>query len=88
MDNQPACNIALALRCITLIAISCVVAGSFLLWKGYDGGGVLVSAAASGMTGLIGMISMRNAPPPPPPDTTATQAITTVTTPNPPTTTP
>lgn len=83
--NPPSCIIRLAIQCITFIATASILVGGFLLWKGYGGGDVLIGIAGTAVGGLVGMISMRQAPPPPPPDTTATQTITTVTTPNPPT---
>lgn len=64
--TEPACNIRLAILCITSIAVCSVLVGGFLLWKGYGGGDVLVGIAGTAVGGLVGMISMRNAAPPPP----------------------
>lgn len=79
--NPPSCIIQLAIKCITFIAFAAILVGGFLLWKGYSGGDVLVGIAGTAVGGLVGMISMRNAPLPPPDNTT--QTVTTSTTKDP-----
>jgi hypothetical protein len=46
--------------CVAILAALCIVAGAFLLWKGYSGGDVLISSASTAIGGLLGVLSMTN----------------------------
>ena len=81
--NQPACNVRLAILCISALAGLCAILGAFLCWKGYTGGDVLINVATGAVGGLVGMISTRNSPLPPPDGTTATVSTATTQTPKP-----
>lgn len=60
-------HVRFVVGCITLISLICVLTGSLLLLAGYQSGELLVSAAGTGLGGLIGMISMRGQTPTEPP---------------------
>lgn len=62
-----------ALAVLGIIAILCVAAGAFLLWKGYQSGELFVGIVGSIAGAIAGMLSMR-APQPP---TTASGALAT-----------
>jgi hypothetical protein len=52
--------------CITFLGSLAIVCGSFLLWKGFQSGEILVSsggvAAISGLTGMLSMQKPQSSP--------------------------
>ncbi len=50
---------ALVVICITFLAFTATVEGSYLLWKGFAGGGELVMTLNTAISGLIGFLGGR-----------------------------
>ncbi len=61
---QPS-QLRFALTALTLIAVLCISAGTFLLWKGYQSGELFVGIAGSIAGAIAGMLSMNRGTPPP-----------------------
>lgn len=54
----------LVVCCITFLAFTATVTGSYLLWKGFAGGGELVMTLNTAISGLIGFLGGRVSNPP------------------------
>lgn len=61
-----------ALAILGIVAVLCIAAGAFLLWKGYQSGELFVGIVGSIAGAIAGMLSMRNSHP-----TTASGAVAT-----------
>ena len=60
----PTTHVRFIIGCITLLAVISALAGAWLLWKGFAGGGELVMTVNSAVAGMIGFLSNRPATPP------------------------
>ena len=61
--KAPACIITRVIHCLTGLSALSIVLGTFLCWKGYSGGDVLLSLAGnlgSGLGGVIGGYKLAN----------------------------
>ncbi len=71
--NQPPNHTPLIVVCVTVMGMTAALAGSWLLWKGFAGGGELVvtlNSAISGLVGFLGGRAMNN------PNTATTSTVT------------
>ncbi len=67
MSEPPSSQLKFALVVLGIIAVLCVGAGTFLLWKGYQSGELFVGIVGSVAGAIAGMLSMRTSPPKDPP---------------------
>lgn len=56
---NPTNHVRFIIGCITLLATLSALAGAWLLWKGFAGGGELVMTVNTAIAGMIGFLSNR-----------------------------
>jgi hypothetical protein len=71
-------HVLLVVFCITLLGVTCIISGSYLIMHNHESGGtLLISTGGSGtITGLIGLLSMSKQTPAPTTGATATATAT------------
>jgi hypothetical protein len=65
---SPQNHVRFIIGCIAWLATISALAGAWLLWKGFAGGGELVMTVNTAIAGMIGFLSNRQPPPPPGPN--------------------
>lgn len=59
----PQNHVRFIIGCITILALTSAMAGAWLLWKGFTGGGELVMTVNTAIAGMIGFLSNRQPSP-------------------------